>query len=66
MVYKKAAKRANCFELKKGSFSLDKLFREAMNAPSLEAFKVRLDEALSDLTLWKLSLLMTGDGLDDL
>ena len=34
-----------------------------MDAPSLEVFKVRLDEALRNLIQWKMSLLMAG-GLD--
>lgn len=45
------AKRDTCFKLKEGRFSLDKLFREAVNSPSLEAFKVRLEGTLSDLIL---------------
>ena len=34
--------------------------REAVDAPSLEVFKARLDGALSNLVWWKLSLLMAG------
>ena len=56
--------RGKCFKLKEGRFRLDvrkKLFtvrvvrhwnrspREVVNAPSLEAFKARLDGALSNL-----------------
>jgi len=34
-----------------------RLPREVVDAPSLETFKVRLDEALSNLTWLKMSLL---------
>jgi len=34
--------------------------REVVNTPSLEAFKTRLDRALSDLIQLKMSLLMAG------
>jgi len=34
--------------------------REAVDAPSLEVFKARLDGALSNLVLRKTSLLMAG------
>ena len=34
--------------------------REAVDAPSLEGFKARLDGALSSLVWWKMSLLMSG------
>jgi len=34
--------------------------REAVAATSLAAFKARLDEALSNLILWKMSLPMAG------
>jgi len=37
-----------------------RLPREAVAAPSLAAFKVRLDGALSNLVWWKVSLLMAG------
>jgi len=37
-----------------------RLPREAVNAPSLEVFKARLDGALSSLVWWKMSLLMAG------
>ena len=37
-----------------------RLPREAVAAPSLEVFKVRLDEALSTLVWWNLSLIMAG------
>jgi len=61
--------------LKEGRFRLDirkKLFimrvvrkghrlpREAVDAPSLEVFKARLDEALNNLVLWKVSLPTAG------
>ncbi|KAK4818290.1 hypothetical protein QYF61_010432, partial [Mycteria americana] len=60
--------RANGFKLKDGSFRLDirkkfftmrvvrhwnRLPREAVDAPSLEVSKARLDGALSNLVLWK-------------
>jgi len=35
-----------------------RLPREAVAAPSLEAFKARLDGALSNLVWWKMSLSM--------
>jgi len=38
-----------------------RLPREAVAAPSLAGFKVRLDRALSHLVWWKVSLLMAGD-----
>jgi len=34
--------------------------REAVDAPSLEVFKARLDGALSNLIQWKVSLPMVG------
>jgi len=37
-----------------------RLPREAVDAPSLEVFKARLDGALSNLVWWKVSLPMTG------
>jgi len=41
--------------------------REAVDAPSLEVFKARLDGALSNLVWWKVSLLMVwGLEPDDL
>jgi len=67
--------RGNGCKLKEGRFRLDirkKLFtmrvvkhwdrlpREAVDAPSLEVFKTRLDGALSNLGWWKMSLLMAG------
>jgi len=67
--------RGNGFKLKEGRFSLDirKKFstgrvvkhwnwlpREAVDAPSLVAFKARLDGALSNLVLWKVFLPMAG------
>jgi len=42
-----------------------RLPREVVGAPSLEAFKVRLDRALSNLTQLKMSLLTAG-GLDQM
>ena len=68
--------RGNGFKWKEGRFRLDirkKLFtmrlvkpwhrlpREAVEAPSLETFKARLDGALSNLVWLKMSLL-TGGG----
>jgi len=64
--------RGNSFKVEEGKFILDirkKLFtlgvvrpwprlpREAVAAPSLAAFKARLDRALSNLVWWKVSLL---------
>ena len=44
-----------------------RLPREVVDAPSLEVFKARLDEALSNLIEWKVSLPMAGGlELDDL
>lgn len=44
-----------------------RLSREAVGAPSLETFKVRLDGALRKVILLKISLLIAGGvGLDDL
>ena len=37
--------------------------REVADAPALEAFKVRLEGALSNLIEWQMSLLIAG-GLD--
>jgi len=45
----------------------NRLPREAVAAPSLAVFKARLDEALSNLVWWNMSLLMAGGlELDDL
>jgi len=70
--------RGNGFKLKEGRFRLGirkKFFtvrvvrhwhglpREAVAAPSLAVFKPRMDEALSTLVWWKVSLPMAG-GLD--
>ena len=38
----------------------NKLPREAVDAPSLEAFKARLDGALGSLTYWVAALRMVG------
>jgi len=70
--------RGNGCKLKEGRLRLDigkkfftmrvvrpwpRLPGEAVDAPSLEVFKVRLDGALSNLGWWKMSLPMAG-GLD--
>jgi len=33
---------------------------EAVDAPSMEVFKAKLDGALSNMVLWKVSLLLAG------
>jgi len=74
--------RDNGFKLEEGRFILDmrkkfftrrvvrhwnRLPTEAVDAPSLEVFKARLDAALRNLVLWKVSLPMVeGLELDDL
>ena len=40
----------------------NRLPREAVDAPSLEMFKARLDGALINLILQKVSLTMAGEG----
>ena len=67
--------RGNGFKLDEGRFRLDirkKLFTlrvarhwhrlpsEAVNAPSMEAFKATLDGALSNLVYWEVSLTIAG------
>jgi len=67
--------RSNAFKLREGRFRLDtgkkffairvvkhwnRLPREAVEAPSLETFKARLDGALSNLVWLKMSLLTAG------
>jgi len=67
--------KSNDFKLREGRFRLDirKIFftmrvvkpwhrlpREVVDAPSLEAFKARLDGALSNLVWLKISLLTAG------
>jgi len=72
---------SNDFKLREGRFRLDirkKFFtmrvvrhwhglpREAVDAPSLEVLKARLDGAFGNLVWWKVSLLMAGElELDD-
>ena len=74
--------RGNGFKLRQGRFRLDirrtfftqrvvthwnRLSREAVDAPSLEAFKARLDVALGSLVWWFVSLPMAWAlKLDDL
>ena len=74
--------RENGFQLRQGRFRLDfwrkfftrrvvrhwnRLPKEAVDAPSLEAFKARLDGALSNLVGWEVSLSIAGGlELDDL
>ncbi|PKU43685.1 hypothetical protein llap_6013 [Limosa lapponica baueri] len=69
--------RGNDFKLKEWRFRLDikkkfstvrvvrhwnRLPREAVDAPSLEVFKARLDGALSNLVWWEVSLHRAGGG----
>ena len=74
--------RGNGFKLEEGKFRLgirkkfltvrvvrhwNRLPSEVVNAPSLEAFKARLDGALSNLVYWEVSLSIAGGlQLDDL
>jgi len=73
--------RSNGFKLREGRFRLDKMKkfftmrvvkpwhrfpREAVEAPSLETFQARLDEALSNLVWVEMALLTAGAGLEDL
>jgi len=74
--------RGNCFKLKEGRLRLGvtkkfftlsvvrpwhRLPREAVAAPSLAVFKIRLDGPLSRLVWWKVSLPMAaGLEQDDL
>jgi len=43
-----------------GSDTLNRLPKEAVDAPSLEAFKARLDVALGSLVCWLVTLQMAG------
>ena len=67
--------QGNGFKLKEGRFRLDirkklltqsgvrpwhRLPREAVDAPSLEVLKARLDGALGNLVWWEVSLPMAG------
>ena len=68
--------RGSSFKLQEGRFRVNlrknlftvsverhwqRLPREAVDAPSLEVFKARLDRALSNLVCWKVPLPMSGD-----
>ena len=70
--------RGNCFKLKEGRFRLEirkkfftlrvlrhwnRLYREAVDAISLEVFNARLDGSLSNLVKWK-GTLPTAGGLE--
>ena len=73
--------RGNAFKLRQGRFSLDirrkfftqrvvtqwnRLPKEAVDAPSLKAFKARLDVALGSLVWWLATLHIAGGlELDD-
>ena len=67
--------RGNGFKLRQGRFGLDirrkfftqrvvmhwnRLPKEAVDAPSLEAFKARLDVALGSLVWWLVTLHIAG------
>jgi len=67
--------RGNGFQLRQGRFRLDirrkfftqrvgthwnRLPKEAVDAPSLEAFKARLDVALGSLVWWLVTLHIAG------
>ena len=67
--------RGNGFKLRQGRFRLDirrkfftqrvvthwnRLLKEAVDAPSLEAFKARLDVALGSLVCWLATLHIAG------
>ena len=67
--------RRNGFKLRQGSFRLDfrrkyfaervvthwnRLPKEVVNAPSLEAFKARLDVSLGSLVWWLVTLHLAG------
>ena len=67
--------RGNGFELKKSRFRLDirkkfftvrvvrhwnRLPQEAVDVPSLGVFKIRMDEALSNLVYWKVPVHVGG------
>jgi len=43
-----------------GTSAIFQMFREAVEAPSLETFQARLDGALSNLVWLKMSLLTAG------
>jgi len=50
---------------REGGDALNRLPKEAVDAPSLEAFKARLDVALGSLVCWEVTQHKTGLKLDN-